>query len=79
MTEKIIYVIGFFIITLLIQYLLHILRKDGNLTGSTLWVGTGVVIILCMFGIIKQDTNYFASIIGYVSADEIGKSLGWHL
>lgn len=79
MTEKIIYGIGFFIITLLIQYLLHILRKDGNLMGSTLWAGISVGIILCIFGIIQQDTNYFASIIGYVSADEIGKSLKLHL
>lgn len=75
MLEIIMYGVGFFLITLLIQYLLS---KRKNKSKLSIWEGTSVIIAICMMGIVFQNINYFAAILGFVVADGIGKEIGWH-
>lgn len=63
---------------MILQFLLHKFRKNQNSGNSSIWTGTGVVLILCVMGLMKSEINYFAAIIGFVLADEIGKAVGWH-
>ena len=77
MFEKILYGVGFFLITLLIQYLLSNRRKNRN-DKSYFWVGSNTIVVICVMGIVLKDINYLAAVIGFVFADDIGKSKGWH-
>lgn len=77
MFETVLYGVIFFLITLLIQYILSNIRKKRNGT-SRFWIGTNAVVTICMMGIIFKEINYFAAAIGFLLADEIGKSNGWH-
>ena len=72
-----VYGFGFFICTLLLQYILYKVRKNNN-KHYPIWTGTSVVIILSMIGILNKNPEYLGAIIGYVTADGIGKELGWH-
>ena len=76
MLELIIYGIGVFVLTLLLQYLLLRFRKDSNQGDSAIWVGNNAVIVICIFGIMEGDIDYFAGIIGFIVADAmaIGRS-----
>lgn len=67
----------FFLITLLIQYILSNIRKKRN-GKSCFWIGTNAAVAICMLGIIFKEINYFAAVIGFLLADEIGQSNGWH-
>ena len=40
------------------------------------WKGSTVVITLCVLGLIFHETHYFASVIGFLIADEVGKKNG---
>ena len=71
------YGLGFFILTLIIQYVLYKVRKNQN-KQYPVWAGTSVVIIIAMTGIITKNPVYLGSVIGYVMADQIGIELGWH-
>ena len=75
MLETILYAFGFFLITLLLQYLLS---RRKNKCGVAIWEGTNTVIVICVLGIAMKNINYLAAILGFVVADEIGKSVGWH-
>ena len=33
---------------------------------------------LCVVGIVNHRTEYFAAILGFICADEMGKAAGWH-
>ena len=78
MLELVIYGIGFFICTLIIQYILHIIRKNHNQGVNGIWVGNRAIIVLCIMGIIKHNIGYLAAVLGFICADEIGKAAGWH-
>lgn len=71
------YGVGFFILTLIIQYLLHKLRKNKN-KQYPIWAGTSVVTVVALTGIFTKNPAYLGAVIGYVTADKIGKELGWH-
>ena len=74
----VIYGIGYFVCTLLIQYMLFKLRKNHNHGPNGIWVGSSAIIVLCVIGIINHKICYFAAILGFICADEAGKAVGWH-
>lgn len=73
MIERILFGAGMLIVTLAIQFVLF---KRGK--GVTFWSGTEVVLIMCVLGLLSNDADYLAGILGYVLGDEIGKFAGWH-
>ena len=77
MFELILYAIGFFLITLLFQYLLHRFRKNGNQGHGAIWVGRSAAIVICVMGIVSKNINYLGAVLGFLMADEIGKKMGW--
>ena len=74
MLEMILYAVGFLLITLILQYLLS-KRKNKVMA---IWQGTNTVIVICILGMVTKNINYLAAVLGFVIADEIGKSAGWH-
>ena len=50
----VIYGIGYFVVTLLIQYMLFKLRKNHNHGPNGIWVGSSAIIVLCVIGIINH-------------------------
>mgnify|MGYP000266532151 FL=1 len=79
MFEKILYVFGFLIFTLLLQWILYKIRRNHNRGDSAIWVGYGAIVVICvMGGVISNNVNYFSSIIGFVIGDKIGEKEGWH-
>ena len=77
MLEIICYAIGFFVFTLLFQYLLYRFRKNGNRGKNAVWVGQKAAIVICVIGIITIDLNYLGALLGFLMADNIGKHMGW--
>lgn len=71
MLKLIIYGIGFFVLTLLVQYVLSKFRKNGNKGNTAIWVGNNAIIVICIFGIMQHNIDYFAAIIGFIIADKI--------
>lgn len=61
----VIYGIGYFVVTLLIQYMLFKLRKNHNHGPNGIWVGSSAIIVLCVIGIINYKICYLAAIIGF--------------
>lgn len=78
MLELVIYGIGFFLCTLIIQYMFFKIRKNHNHGANGIWVGNRAIIILCVIGMMNQNIVYLAAILGFVCADEVGKAAGWH-
>lgn len=78
MMEFTIYGIGFFLCTLLIQYMLFKVRKNHNHGPNGVWVGSRAILVLCVVGIMNHKIGYFAAILGFIFADEAGKAAGWH-
>lgn len=78
MLELMIYGIGFFLCTLLIQYFLFKVRKNHNHGPNGVWVGSRAIMVLCVVGIINHNIWYLAAILGFICADEVGKAIGWH-
>ena len=78
MLEMILYGVGFFLITLGIQVLLHKVRKNGNKGDFAIWTGMVTTITICVLGIIMKNISFLAAVMGFVVADEIGKKMGWH-
>lgn len=74
----VIYGIGYFAVTLLIQYMLFKLRKNHNHGPNGIWVGSSAIIVLCVIGIINHKIGYLAAILGFICADKAGKAVGWH-
>lgn len=71
MLKLIIYGIGFFVLTLSVQYVLSKFRKNGNKGNTAIWVGNNAIIVICIFGIMQHNIDYFAAIIGFIIADKI--------
>ena len=78
MPELTIYGIGFFLCTLLIQYMLFKVRKNHNHGTNSIWVGNRAIIVWCVVEIMNHNVGYFAAILGFICADEAGKAVGWH-
>ena len=76
--ELVIYGIGFFLCTLLIQYLLYKIRKNHNHGTNSIWVGNRSIIVLCVVGIMNHNIGYLTAILGFICADEAGKAVRWH-
>lgn len=72
-----IFALVFFIFTLTAQWLLHRVCKNHNRGASAMWVGSSVIIGMCVLGIITKNINYFTAILGFVLGDEVGKEAGW--
>lgn len=77
MIKIVCYAIGFFLITLLFQYLLHRIRKNGNRGECAIWVGRNAAIAICVLGVVINNINYLGAVLGFLLADEIGKQVGW--
>lgn len=77
MFEIILFAVVFFVITIFLQWYLHKVRKNHNRGASAMWVGSGVIIGMCVLGILTKNINYFAAILGFVAGDEVGKQAGW--
>ena len=73
----VIYAVGFFVFTIFLQWLLYHLRKNHNQGASAVWVGTGVMIVICVIGLVTKNINYFAALLGFIAGDELGKQAGW--
>lgn len=77
MIEYIVYGIGFFIITIVLQYILSrtcIFSKKG----IKIWRGKECIIGMCMLGILLNKMTFFAAILGFVLGDNVAISMGWH-
>lgn len=51
-------------------------KRNGK---SCFWIGTNAAVAICMLRIIFKEINYFAAVIVFLLADEIGQSNGWQL
>ncbi len=78
MLEYGLYAAGFFLITLALQFFLFGVRKNHNKGKYKIWAGWECVLLICMIGLMNKNLAYYAGVIGYVIADEIGKNAGWH-
>lgn len=78
MFDKVFYAVGFFLITLLFQHLLHRLRKNGNQGKGAVWVGRSAAVVICIMGVVTKNINYLGAVLGFLVADEMGRQMGWH-
>ena len=78
MLEIIVYLLGFFILTMFLQWLLHKVRRNHNQGNSAIWAGNGAIIVICVMGLMTKNINYFSALLGFVVGDEVGKQAGWH-
>lgn len=78
MWEYVIFAIGFFVITLIIQGIEYKLIDPKSIWNNFRFTGKEAIICIAVIGLVQKDLTYLASIIGFVTADEAGKSLGWH-
>ena len=77
MVEIIVYLLGFFILTMFLQWLLHKVRKNHNQGNSAIWVGSGAITVICVMGLMTKNVDYFAALLGFIVGDEVGKQAGW--
>lgn len=78
MLEFILYGIGFFVITLLIQWLMSKSKRKTGKSRFTFWTGTEAIIGIAILGLLQGKIEYLAAIIGFAIADNIGSENGWH-
>lgn len=71
------YGIGFFLITILVQYSIYKIRHNVPQNKNGVMVGKNAIIALCMFGLISNNIYFLSAVIGLAIADEIGKIMGW--
>lgn len=71
------YGIGFFLITILVQYSIYKIRNNVPQNKSGVMVGKNAIIALCMLGLISNNIYFLSAVIGLAIADEIGKIMGW--
>lgn len=77
MLETIVYLVGFFLLTMFLQWLLHKVRKNHNTGNSAIWAGNEVIIAVCLLGLMTKNVNYFAALLGFAVGNEVGKKAGW--
>jgi hypothetical protein len=78
MLEIILYLLGFYVCTVVLQGILHKVRKNHNQGASAIWVGTGAIMVICVLGLVMRNINYLAGVLGFVMGDETGRIAGWH-
>ena len=71
------YGIGFFLITILVQYSIYKIRNNVPQNKNGVMVGKNAIIALCMLGLISNNIYFLSAVIGLAIADEIGKIMGW--
>lgn len=71
------YGIGFFLITILVQYSIYKIRNNVPQNKNGVMVGKNTIIALCMLGLISNNIYFLSAVIGLAIADEIGKIMGW--
>lgn len=71
------YGIGFFLITILVQYRIYKIRNNVPQNKNGVMVGKNAIIVLCMLGLISNNIYFLSAVIGLAIADEIGKIMGW--
>ena len=71
------YGIGFFLITILVQYSIYKIRNNVPQNKNGVMVGKNAIIALCMLGLISNNIYFISAVIGLAIADEIGKIMGW--
>lgn len=71
------YGIGFFLITILVQYSIYKIRNNVPQNENGVMVGKNAIIALCMLGLISNNIYFLSAVIGLAIADEIGKIMGW--
>lgn len=71
------YGIGFFMITILVQYSIYKIRHNVSQNKNGVMVGKNAIIALCMLGLISNNIYFLSAVIGLAIADEIGKIMGW--
>ena len=77
MLETIVYLLGVFILTMFLQWLLHKVRRNHNQGNSAIWVGNGAIIVICAMGLMTKNVDYFPALLGFVVGNEVGKQAGW--
>ena len=77
MLELVIYGIGFFLITILVQYSIYKIRNNVPQNKNGVMVGKNAIIALCMLGLISNNIYFLSAVIGLAIDDEIGKIMGW--
>lgn len=77
MIEYIVYGTGFFIVTLILQY---ILSQTGAFwrKGFMIWKGKECIIGMCILGLMFRKFAFFAAILGFIFGENVAISLGWH-
>ena len=71
------YGIGFFLITILVQYSIYKIRNNVPQNKNGVMVGKNAIIALCMLGLISNNIYFLSAVIGLAIDDEIGKIMGW--
>lgn len=71
------YGIGFFIATLLIQYLFYKVKYNTPQGANGIMVGTNAIVTICVLGMISHNVYFFSAVIGFVMADKLGRKMGW--
>lgn len=71
------YGIGFFLITILVQYSIYKIRNNVPQNKNGVMVGKNAIIALCMLGLISNNIYFLSAVIGLAIADEIGKIMSW--
>lgn len=78
MMEMIFYGIGFFLVTILLQYLFSRTRMNNKKSKIQIWTGRNAIIAICTIGIVTNNIYFLAAILGFVIGDEVGEAVGWH-
>lgn len=71
----VLYFIGFFLATVLIQWCGRNHNRQGK---AQIYTGPTVIIGMCVLGLVCKEQAYFTAILGFLLADSIGKQMGWH-
>ncbi|MGI6501685.1 MAG: hypothetical protein ACOX1S_12605 [Anaerostipes sp.] len=78
MMEMVFYGVGFFLVTILLQYILSRIGRNNKKSKIQIWTGHNTIIAICAIGIITNNIYYLAAILGFVIGDEVGLNVGWH-
>lgn len=77
MLKMLMYGIGFFIVTLLIQCLFYKVNHNTPQGTNGIMVGTNAIVAICVLGVISHNVYFFSAVIGFVMADKLGRKIGW--
>ena len=75
--KMLMYGIGFFIVTISIQYFFYKVRHNTPQGKCGVMVGKSTIVAICAVGEISHNVYFFSAVIGFIVADELGKAMGW--